>query len=94
MATYRIYLFDGAGRLTTASDAECSSDDAAIAWASTTLHDDACAEVWQDVRRIGRITGGQLLLDPVADHWSVLAGKWLAEQDEDMAKQPTERTCV
>jgi hypothetical protein len=55
MAHYRIYMLDHANRIVTGSDADCATDEAALAWAATTLGTDARAEIWQGARCLGHV---------------------------------------
>jgi hypothetical protein len=56
MAYYRIYMLDHNHRIVTGSDADCRNDEAAFAWAATTLGTDERAEVWRGPRCIGRVS--------------------------------------
>jgi hypothetical protein len=56
MAHYRIYMLDHKHRIVTGSDADCPDDEAALAWAATTLGTDVRAEVWQRQRIVGRVS--------------------------------------
>jgi hypothetical protein len=62
MADYRIYMLDRNHRILSGSDADCPDDEAAFAWAATTLGTDAHAEVWQSARFLGRVSGVSVLL--------------------------------
>ena len=57
MSYYRIYMLDHKHRIVTGSDADCRDDEAAFAWAATTLGTDARAEIWHGPRFVGRISG-------------------------------------
>ncbi len=56
MASYRIYLLDGAGRILRAADAQCASDEAAYEAARGFLGRNGQAEVWQGTRCLGQVT--------------------------------------
>ncbi len=75
MASYRIYTLNRAGRIITASDADCINDEAAFTWAATTLGPHASIELWQGTRCVGglsrnRITPGRPAGVPLAGHQS------------------------
>jgi len=59
VTNYRIYVLNPKGRILTGADVDCATDNAALAWAKTTLGDDGRAEIWQaarsdvDVRGLG-----------------------------------------
>ena len=57
MPYYRIYMLDYNHRIVTGSDANCLNDEAAFAWAATTLGPDARAEIWLSTRFVGRLSG-------------------------------------
>ena len=57
MAQYRIYRFDGAGRVGEAEWLDAASDEAAIGEARTR---EAVHELWQDRRLVMRQGGGRL----------------------------------
>jgi hypothetical protein len=57
---YRIYFLDGAGRIASATEADCDSDDAALSTARCQLEADALAEVWQLARCLGQVRGDRL----------------------------------
>src|ERR1700677_5234243 len=56
MGYYRIYMLSHKHRIVTGSDADCPDDEAALAWAATTLGTDVRAEVWPRQRVVGRIS--------------------------------------
>jgi hypothetical protein len=60
VAFYRIYFLDSSGRIESATEADCDSDDAALSAAKCQLEADARAEVWQLARCLGQVHGGQL----------------------------------
>jgi hypothetical protein len=57
---YRIYFLDDAGRISSAMEADCDSDDAALSAAKYQLEAKALAEVWQLARCLGQVRGDQL----------------------------------
>jgi hypothetical protein len=63
MANYRIFMLDRSGGVVTASDTVCHNDEAALAWAATTLGPDARAEIWQGSRCLGRVSSVSVPLD-------------------------------
>jgi hypothetical protein len=58
MANYRIYHLDGAGRILSGSDAQCTNDQEACAAAESGLKAREQAEVWVGTRCVGRVRGG------------------------------------
>jgi hypothetical protein len=63
MRCYRIYMLDHKHRVVTGSDVDCLNDEAALAWAATTLGTDPRAEVWQRTRFVGRVSSVSVPLD-------------------------------
>jgi hypothetical protein len=61
MACYRIYMLNHSGLILTGSDESCDSDEAAVAWAKTIVGINAHAEIWQDARCVGQLTGAAIL---------------------------------
>jgi len=57
MTCYRIYTLNQNGLTLTGSDETCESDEAAVAWAKTIVGNDAHAEIWEDARCVGQLTG-------------------------------------
>ena len=57
MSYYRIYMLEYNHRIVTGSDADCRDDEAAFAWAATTLGTGTRAEIWRGPWCVGRISG-------------------------------------
>jgi hypothetical protein len=53
MAAYRIYPLDNEGRIVGGYDADCGSDDDALAKAAAMLRPGGQAEVWRGTHRVG-----------------------------------------
>jgi hypothetical protein len=77
MTCYRIYMLNRNGLVLTGSDETCENDEAAVAWARTTVGDDARAEIWQDARCVGHISGAAVLSGTPAPHSSATPGRRL-----------------
>jgi len=85
MTSYRIYMLNPKGRVLTGADADCANDEAAFAWARTTLGDDARAEIWQGARCVGHISGAEFAAITLRPHSSVTPGQWLVSPGDTFA---------
>jgi hypothetical protein len=89
MTNYRIFMIGNAGRILTASDADCENDEAAFAWAAATLGSDARAEIWQAGRCVGTVSGTTMMPHAIAPQFgTMLQSAWqqgpaAATQDGD-----------
>ena len=80
MINYRIFMISRAGRILTASDADCENDGAAFAWAAATLGSDARAEIWQAGRCVGTVSGTTMMPHSSAPHrGTMLQNVWERE---------------
>jgi hypothetical protein len=57
MPNYRIYFLDAAGRIASATEVDCDTNEDALAAAKRQLDADAFAEVWQLGRCLGTACG-------------------------------------
>ncbi len=85
MASYRIYTLNEAGRILTASDAECLDDEAAFTWAATTLGPHASMELWEGTRCVGGLSRNRIT--PRSPDVS-LAGHQPGPQNENVGPAP------
>jgi hypothetical protein len=57
MPVYRIYLLNAAGRIASATEVDCDTDEDVLSAAKRQLDADALAEVWQLGRCLGTVCG-------------------------------------